>query len=72
MSGVDISNGLHILATTPQTIDDNSGITDLVVGKFLDMRSPQIYQLENRFQALQSALAIAQPEIPFTTTTIDP
>ncbi|MEP0878359.1 sodium-independent anion transporter [Funiculus sociatus GB2-M2] len=33
---------------------------------------PQIYQLENRFQALQSALAIAQPEIPVTTTTIDP
>ncbi len=33
---------------------------------------PQIYQLEKSFQALQSALAIAQPEIPFTTTTIDP
>ncbi|WP_277879692.1 MULTISPECIES: hypothetical protein [unclassified Coleofasciculus] len=42
------------------------------MGKYLDMRSPQIYQLENRFQALQSALAIAQPEIPVTTTTIDP
>ncbi|WP_277922552.1 hypothetical protein [Coleofasciculus sp. FACHB-1120] len=40
------------------------------MGKFLGMRSPQIYQLENR--ALQSALAIAQPKIPFTTTTIDP
>ncbi|WP_277881815.1 hypothetical protein [Coleofasciculus sp. FACHB-T130] len=42
------------------------------MGKYLDMRSPQIYQLENRFQALQSALAIVQPEITFTTTTIDP
>ncbi|WP_277877555.1 MULTISPECIES: hypothetical protein [Cyanophyceae] len=40
------------------------------MGKYLDMRSPQIYQMENR--ALQSALAIVQPEITFTTTTIDP
>ncbi|MBD1932066.1 hypothetical protein H6F79_09635 [Trichocoleus sp. FACHB-69] len=43
MSGVDISNGLHILVTTPRTVDDNSGATDLVVSKFLDMRSHQLF-----------------------------
>jgi SulP family sulfate permease len=33
--------------------------------------SPQICQVENRFQALQSALAIVQPQTSLTTTTID-
>ena len=41
-------------------------------GQTDSMRSPQIYQIETRLQALQSALASVQPEIPFTTTTIDP
>ncbi|MBD1926459.1 hypothetical protein H6F74_09390 [Trichocoleus sp. FACHB-90] len=43
MSGVHISNGLHILVISPRTIDDNSGITDLVVGKLLGMRSHKLF-----------------------------
>ncbi|MGI0483863.1 SulP family inorganic anion transporter [Pantanalinema rosaneae CENA516] len=34
-------------------------------------RSAQIYQIENRFQALQSALAIVQPDLPLPATPID-
>nr|WP_202925183.1 SulP family inorganic anion transporter [Myxacorys almedinensis] len=36
------------------------------------LRSPQIYQLENRFQALQSASAMVRPENPVAPTTSEP
>lgn len=43
---------------------------DLSSGQTVSLESPQISQVENRFQALQPALAIVHPKTPVSITKI--